>query len=364
SLGVGLTIILVVIIYAYGFEVTKVNLDELRSERRQESLARVTRALFRPDIIEYDRESQIANGVVFVSCPANPTIKEDIDTTQPYITVTPACAEPGETVLVEGFNFTPSSSGPVRCVPGNDSTNVVELGNERAEANAERYFAVEIVLPNRPSDEEQYIRATMARNVGAPRLSQVAKDTWGKIIETVFLALLATTLGTILAIPLSFIAARNLMKPVRSPLTSIALSTLGWPIGIAVGFYVVKFVERLVSPYTSNFLISLLSVILIPVIVSLGFRWALPQDDISAPKAQTQALRFLVLASVVLLAFFGLYQLSGLTTTIGISIESALSSFAFLGKFVQHLSDILVILIPIIGALTLGAFLSSTLGRL
>ena len=96
------------------------------------------------------------------------------------------------------------------------------------------------MLPDRPSDEVQFIRATMRQNVGLPRFTETAKVTWEKIVETVFLALLATTLGTVLAIPLSFIAARNLMKPVRSPLASIALSILGWPIGIALGYLVVN----------------------------------------------------------------------------------------------------------------------------
>ena len=46
----------------------------------------------------------------------------------------------------------------------------------------------------------------------SPRLSDNALETWDKILETVFMAFLATTLGTMIALPLSFLAARNLMK--------------------------------------------------------------------------------------------------------------------------------------------------------
>ena len=74
-----------------------------------------------------------------------------------------------------------------------------------------------------------------------------------KIVETVFLALLATVFGTFLAIPLSFIAARNLMKPVKSPLASIALSILGWPIGIALGYLIVRWVEGFEVRWTSRY---------------------------------------------------------------------------------------------------------------
>ena len=45
SLGTGLAVLAGLIVYAYGFQITKIDLEQLRSERRQESLVRVTRAL-------------------------------------------------------------------------------------------------------------------------------------------------------------------------------------------------------------------------------------------------------------------------------------------------------------------------------
>ena len=364
SLGIGLLVIAVIIIYAYGFEVTQVNLEELRSEQRQESLVRVTRALFQPAIFEYEKETQLFNANVYVTCPQGEPEIAQPDTSQPYVTVTPACAEPGETVTVEGFNFYPYSSGPVRFIPGSDPTNIVEIGNLSTEANADGYFSVEFVLPNRPSEEAQYIRATMSRNIGAPRFTQTAKDTWDKIIETVFLALLATTVGTILAIPLSFIAARNLMKPVRSPLASISLSTLGWPLGIGVGIYIVNLINNFTTPISTNLLINILSVILVPILVTFGVRWALPQDDISVPSSSVRFARLGVLLIVTLISFFGLYQFAGLGTNIGLSIESGLSSFGFLGSFLVQASDILRVSIPVIGALAAGGVLSNFLGKI
>lgn len=64
SIQLGLAVLLVLFIYAYGFEITKVNLEEIRSEQRQESLVRVTRALARPDILEYDQEEILINNPV------------------------------------------------------------------------------------------------------------------------------------------------------------------------------------------------------------------------------------------------------------------------------------------------------------
>ena len=74
SLGVGLAIILGVVIYAYGFEITQIDLGELRSEQRQISLARVLRALAQPEFIEFEHEEQFVVAPIYVPCPANGSI--------------------------------------------------------------------------------------------------------------------------------------------------------------------------------------------------------------------------------------------------------------------------------------------------
>ena len=74
-----------------------------------------------------------------------------------------------------------------------------------------------------------------------------------------------------------------LMKPVRSPLASIAFSLLGWPLGIVIGYMIVRFVEGLSSPFAGNIPINLVSVIVAPALMLLGLRWALPQEELVKP---------------------------------------------------------------------------------
>ena len=69
----------------------------------------------------------------------------------------------------------------------------------------------------------------------SPRISDNAKETWDKIIETVMLALLATVAGLLLAVPLSFLAARNLMRDVSTPILNLALNILAVPVGLVIG---------------------------------------------------------------------------------------------------------------------------------
>jgi phosphonate ABC transporter permease subunit PhnE len=365
SLQLGLAILFGLVVYAYGFQITKVDLEDLRSERRQESLVRVMRALARPDIFEYDQQAEVINAPVYVTCPASgvPALPET-DVIGPYIIVSPACANPGETVQVEGFNFAPNTGGPLRFIPGSDPSNVVALGRDNVQTDESGHFIFDFKLPNRPSEDVQYIRATLSQNVGTPHLTRTAHDTWEKIIETVFLALLATTFGTILAIPLSFIAARNLMKPVRSPLASIALSLLGWPIGIAVGYIIVRWVEGFSIPFAGNIPVNLISIIIAPILVWLGMRWALPQEESSIPSRSMQYARLAVLFLTVLVGFYGLFQLASLSMNLGQLARTRLGSLSFLGNFLFQAGDIVSIITPALGGLAAGGALSGFMSRL
>jgi phosphonate ABC transporter permease subunit PhnE len=363
SIQLGLAILLGIVVYAYGFDVTKVNLEELRSERRQESLTRVTRTLAQPDLITYDQKEAIVNSPLYVPCPAASNLPE-ADTSVAYVVIEPSCANPGETVQVQGFNFPPNADGPIRFVPGNDPLNVVTLGRASIKTDANGHFITSFVLPDRLSDEPQFIRVTISENVGAPRFTQNAKDTWDKIIETVFMALLATTAGTILAFPLSFIAARNLMKSVRSPLTSVSLSILGWPIGMGLGYYVVNKIGVFTIPLAENIFTNLISAAVTPVLFWIAIRWALPQEETKIPTTSLRLARLFVVFIAILIAFFGFFQLAGLTTNISLGIEKSLGALGFLANFMFQVSDILRIITPALGALAAGGALSSFLGRI
>jgi ABC-type phosphate/phosphonate transport system permease subunit len=65
--------------------------------------------------------------------------------------------------------------------------------------------------------------------------SETAKIAGERIIETIFMALMASTVGTALAIPVSFIAARNIMGQVTMPLGAFTAALIALPIGWALG---------------------------------------------------------------------------------------------------------------------------------
>ena len=360
-LGIGVGVLLTLVIYAYGFQVTKVNLEETKSEHRQQQLFRILRALAKPNIFEYEKEEFIVSTAVMVPCPEGgfeATLPSD--TSQPYLVVTPACADPRTEVHVEGFNFEPLTRGPLNFVPFESGVNL-ELAT--IEPDGDGHFEVTVRLPNRPDENAHEIDAITRRNVGTPTLTTTAHETWDKIIETVFLALLATTLGVIFSIPLSFFAARNLMKDVTSSLQAMSLSVLLIPVGFYLGLQVAGWSAQVSKLLTGNILLTILGVILAPVLVRFGIRWALPQQEIRRPTTGKRIARMGMLLVTAFVAIIGLYLLSFLMLTWGDSLGNKMGNFGFLGRFVRDLGDILNMVVKIVIGLGGAGIFSSLAGR-
>jgi hypothetical protein len=197
----------------------------------------------------------------------------------PYLVVTPGCADPRAEITVEGFNFQGNTRGQVYFVPPSN----VNLGLGQYTTDDDGYFSLKTKVPPRPNDQVQNIRTIITRNVGEPRISQNAIDTWEKIIETVFLALLATTFGILLAIPVSFMAARNIMRDVTMPMSSLALTIIGWPAGMWLGGTLGSWLGRLSERITGNALLSVVSLVVLSVLIWLLIRWSLPPEEETVP---------------------------------------------------------------------------------
>jgi phosphonate ABC transporter permease subunit PhnE len=359
----GLGILIVLIVYAYGFEVTKISLDEISSERRQQSLVRVLRALASPDIIEYEQEQVETSIPYYIPCPPDGPEAVDIPEPQagePYIVVDPPCAEPRGVVQVQGYNFPSNSSGPVQFIPPSG----VSLLSRTVDIDSSGSFNVNYTLPNRPDDSEQAIRVIARTKVGTPRLTKTALDTWDKIIETIFLALLATTLGTLLAVPLSFFAARNLMKDITSTVIGLALTIFAWPIGIALGWILANWVGQTSLALTLNPLVNVIGIFGGFALVVGAVRWALPQEDIRQPDVSFRIVRILVLVGTTVALLFIVFGLARFMVNIGGSLALTLGPFSFLGMFIRNVGEILQTTISLLAALAMGGVLSSLAGQL
>jgi len=205
--------------YAIGWGVTGIKLGKLFTEVAD--VAPLVTDLLQPDIFERDKELQVASAIFESPCSDSPPALSTADEEEPYLILDRACGDPGEEFVMRAGNLWPGSRGQTWYVPdrGTGSGYRIRHGGQwlKFETDEEGKFWLIGSVPPTPLEAREagpelyYIEARLEREVGAPHLSGTFFLVLEKIIETVFLALMATTLGIFVAVPLSFLAARNLM---------------------------------------------------------------------------------------------------------------------------------------------------------
>ena len=359
SLATFLTVVAIVVVYAYGFQVTKVDLEKPREERRQTQLVNIIRGLVRPRLFEYEEERLEVDAPVMMPCD-DQAVLPPVDTSGRYIELTPNCVELGGEVTVNGYNFEPDETVFLYFIPEAATIHdqvELRLADDAFKTNSQGQFTyVAEMRDDRPSDKPQIVRAVTKIRSGLPQPSNTLKDTIGKIIETVFLALIATTIGTALAIPISFLAARNLMSNMVSPFGSIMAGLLVAPLGGALGLSLFGWLMGLVDGLTQNVALGVALLVASAVVVWLVIR-LLSRDYQGGFAAWRRGGLGLLAVSLVVL-------LLGLLATLGMKLggwlQAELGTFGFLGNFVFILADLVVTFLPLLGGL-IGLSISNSL---
>ncbi len=359
SLAVFLAVVVIVVVYAYGFQVTKVDLEKPREERRQTQLTNIIRGLVRPRLVEYEEERLEIDAPIVMPCDSRVSLPP-VDTSGRYIELTPNCVKLGGEVTVKGYNFEPGETVFLFFIPKAASIHdqvELRLAQDAIETDSQGQFTyVAEMRQDRPSDEPQIVRAVTKIRSGLPHPSDTLKDTFGKIIETIFLALIATTIGTALAIPISFLAARNLMSAMASPFGSVMAGLLIAPLGGALGLILVGWLTGLADGLTQNLALGVVLLVASTVVVWLLIR-LLSRDYQGRFAVWRRGGLGLLAVSLVALA---LGLLATLGMKLGVWLQVTLGSFGFLGNFVFVLADLIVTFLPLLGGL-IGLSISSSL---
>ena len=208
-------------VYVIGWRVTRINLQRLLTDVGD--IRPLVTSLLKPAVLARDIETQVGRVAVQIPCSENPPPKEQPPAEGPYLSlITPStCGEPLEDrFVVEGRKFWPSSFGSMWWVD--------EIGMEWRVRQEGRYITFNtdeqgniprlVIVATEPLPEARgkgprpyHLEARLEREVGTPHLSETFFLVLEKMTETVFLALMATTLAITVAIPVSFLAARNMM---------------------------------------------------------------------------------------------------------------------------------------------------------
>ncbi len=181
--------------------------------------------------ITRDAETLSASAPIQVPCEDSPPPPPERDGSEPYLRADPTCGELSdldeENQLVLGTEITLTGEG---FIPNEEVEIWWEdpIGNEfwiRQEgeyvtvmADDEGSFEIDVTMPYRlvpPSARGPQIHRVEARQVsslGPPIPSEPLTVSVVRMVETIFLGMMATAFGIVLAVPVSFLAAKNLMS--------------------------------------------------------------------------------------------------------------------------------------------------------
>lgn len=186
--------------------------------------------------ITYPEETWMGTMLMESPCTDPPPPPREPLEDEPYLIVDPTCGEPtvqeetedggsevilGTELTVEGFNFLPENSVELwwRDPAGSQFRQRAEGQLVEVIPDEDGYFKVTVNWPYRiipPSYRESVseweIQGRQVKSVGDWEFSEELTLAIEKMIETIFIGMMATFFGIVLALPFSFLAARNLMS--------------------------------------------------------------------------------------------------------------------------------------------------------
>lgn len=192
-------------------------IEPLRLLRQADKARPLVSELASPRLVAYDTVTQTARAAIEIGCPAagrdEPGPETPLDEIGPWLETGRDCARPGDRIDVTGGGFSPDSPGRLRWrLPDGRTLAAARFRTDAAGALASAAEVRPLVSESaRAAGEPASIEAVVTVRLGPPRPSAQVRTTAGLLVETVLMALMATTAGAILALPMGLLAARNVM---------------------------------------------------------------------------------------------------------------------------------------------------------
>jgi phosphonate transport system permease protein len=201
-----ISILLAVAAYVIGYRTTQI--DPIKLITSLPKSKKILSELIHPDVTSRKIEETTLDIVFPVPCgsaePANPP------TSGPRITTDVPCANSRDKITVQGTQMIPNGSVKLQWLL--PSGNVLFSVLAKTDANGEFTAQMEVrPITATTNGIPSHLQAVTTVPVGGMIPSQAVKDVVNALMETIFMALLATSAGTVVAAPVSFLAARNIM---------------------------------------------------------------------------------------------------------------------------------------------------------
>lgn len=196
----------ILIVYVYSFRVTEIDLPRLITDFPK--AVPIITDFLTPDLFE--RGEVTESYIIDFPVPCGSGENAVVPNSGPRIVATPPCTDPREEITVEGFDLRPETDVQLRWLLPGDR----RLRSARATTDADGYFSAPVeVRPIVEAKDGQVtkIEAELQWESGSLRPSEAFIITIELMVQTLFMALMATTFACIVAFPISFLGARNIM---------------------------------------------------------------------------------------------------------------------------------------------------------
>jgi phosphonate transport system permease protein len=230
--GPGIFILIVVIFFALGWQISEINPYKMITEL-PDAIPPLSRVLWPwKAAVERQKETIGAGAEILIGCDTGPIppVPKEVPG-QPYLMAEPRCGNlsvldednkviPGTVLKLTGRGFAPNTNTQIWWIDslGNEFRPRQEGQYVSLTTDSKGSFEFNLIMPYRlipPSAAgPQYhrVEARQISGVGKLVIGDPLKLTLARMAETIFMGMMASLFGIIFAIPVSFLASRNLMS--------------------------------------------------------------------------------------------------------------------------------------------------------
>lgn len=227
----GIFVLVIAAFFALGWQISEIDLKKAVTEL-PDAWPPLSKVLWPWEAaITYRTEAISARSPILIGCEGELPPENVLEQGVPYISTEPRCGQlsemdekndivPGTKLTVVGKNFEPNRVTDIwwRDPIGNEFRPRAEGDYIRVTTDENGNFEFDLIMPYRlipPSAKGQQIHHIIARQeqrVGGPLPSEPLLLTIERMLETIVMGMMATLFGIVFSIPISFLAARNLMS--------------------------------------------------------------------------------------------------------------------------------------------------------
>lgn len=202
-----LLLALLAIALGYSWQVTEIDFPRLI--RNLPNGSKIISDILSPDLFTRDFETTTIETTFAIPCGSAPDPQPV--SSGPRLIATPVCADEKSTFTLEGFDLHPNAEIIIRWQFPDGRI----LTANRTSTDADGHFSTSVsAKPIARAVDGVPSRLQVDTNVavGGRKPSRALQDVTREMFVTIFMALLSTTIATIIAAPLSFLAASNIMR--------------------------------------------------------------------------------------------------------------------------------------------------------